>query len=662
MADDAVMQPVGDVLRADPAGGAVFHEAHVVDVGHLGAADALIDPADDIAEDALGVVLDLLDDLFVGPLAIAGGGDVEQRVDEGAAAAGLELILHGEDVDHVVMEGVQRGGGGRGHPGAVGTGFGVLDLLFHHCGHLVGHGPHALADLGLAGKAAFEADIDILVLVAADPGLALDEILAAEGAGFHAGVDLVAGAVEEAGIDEGNAVLGGADAFLEVDGSAAFLVHHADLDGVLRQAEEGFDAGEDFVGEGDLVGAVHLGFDDVDRAVHGVAAVAGEVVHADERGDRGIHQALGDLVAVGIEDGGVGHQVADVADPHQRAALEGERAAVGGGETAVFGEAAGEGLAALVERGFQRALHQAQPVGIGEHLVLGIDAGDGILAIHDGRDGAFDADIGQQRLIAAADEMGAVEDQLDMQAVVAQQDRVGRFGVAAVAGEFRGVGEGAVVDQQGAVLHVVAPDIGVTGAVEGEEAVEEDAGAGDDPGAAAAVVTARGRGRAHGVGAVERVVEAAPAGVGSVERVARVGDGHDELGARHEGDLGVDVGGFDLEIGAVLDEVADLGEELLVGLVIVRLVAVADVPLVDLALQLVAPVEEGLVLRGEVGDEGGEAGPEVIGRDAGAGQGALLDEPGQLGGHLQAMLFDTFLHVALLRLSSARAYNGMQMP
>ena len=57
--DDAVVQPVGDVLGGDPAGGAVLHQRGAVDVGDLGAADAGVDPAHDVAQDALEVVLDL---------------------------------------------------------------------------------------------------------------------------------------------------------------------------------------------------------------------------------------------------------------------------------------------------------------------------------------------------------------------------------------------------------------------------------------------------------------------------------------------------------------------------------------------------------------------------------------------------------------------------
>src|SRR3712207_8698079 len=46
----------------------VLHQSDVEDIWHFRAADALVDPAHDIAENALGVVLDLLPDLLVRPV------------------------------------------------------------------------------------------------------------------------------------------------------------------------------------------------------------------------------------------------------------------------------------------------------------------------------------------------------------------------------------------------------------------------------------------------------------------------------------------------------------------------------------------------------------------------------------------------------------------
>jgi hypothetical protein len=120
----------------------------------------------------------------------------------------------------------------------------MLDLLLQHRGHHVGAWPTCPCRSAHGRQAAFQPDIDVLVLVGRDPGLPLDEILAGNRAGLHRGVDLVAGAVEEAGVDEGHPVLRRADAFLEVDRGAALLVHDAELHGVALQAQHLLDRRE----------------------------------------------------------------------------------------------------------------------------------------------------------------------------------------------------------------------------------------------------------------------------------------------------------------------------------------------------------------------------------------------------------------------------------
>ena len=227
------------------------------------------------------------------------------------------------------MQRVQRGGGGRRHPGGVGPGLRVADLLRQHVRHPVRRRPHALADLRLAAQAAGQADIDVLVLVGLDPGGALHVVLADHRPGLHRGVDLVAGAVEEAGVDEHHAMLRRGDAGLQVGRGAPLLVHDAHLQRVARQAQQILDAGEQRVGEGDFVRAVHLRLDDVDRAGARIAQRPGvvQVVQRDQRGDRGIQQPLRDLAAVGIQHRVGVHVMADIAHQHQAAARQGQRAA-----------------------------------------------------------------------------------------------------------------------------------------------------------------------------------------------------------------------------------------------------------------------------------------------------------------------------------------------
>ena len=114
------------------------------------------------------------------------------------------------------------------------------------------------------------------------------------------------------------------------------------------------------------------------------------------------------------------------------------------------------------------------------------------------------------------------------------------------------------------------------------------------------------------VGAVERVVEAAPARIGGIQRIARVHHRHDQLRPGDLGDLRIDIGGRDCEGGAFRQEVADLAQEGLVGVEIEGLVAAAGMPGVDLGLQLVALREKFAIARREIVDDRVEAGPEIF--------------------------------------------------
>src|SRR6185369_5140488 len=89
---DAVQQPVGNVLAGDAQRRTVFHQRDVVDVGHFGTAHALVDPAHDIAQDALGVVVDFLLALGGTPLGSRNHRDLQQAgQDVLALAVGVDL-------------------------------------------------------------------------------------------------------------------------------------------------------------------------------------------------------------------------------------------------------------------------------------------------------------------------------------------------------------------------------------------------------------------------------------------------------------------------------------------------------------------------------------------------------------------------------------------
>ena len=149
-----------------------------------------------------------------------------------------------------------------------------------------------------------------------------------------------------------------------------------------------------------------------------------EVVHGDQRRDDAVEDAFGHLVAVLVEHGAVRHQVPDVADQHQAAAVQGHLPlAIGCRVDAIRVEPPRHRLAALVEGVGEIALHQAEPFRIGVDLVGGVDGGDRIFQVHDRGDGRLEHDVLDAGGVGLADRMRAVDGDLDMHAVVHEQDR-----------------------------------------------------------------------------------------------------------------------------------------------------------------------------------------------------------------------------------------------
>jgi hypothetical protein len=118
-------------------------------------------------------------------------------------------------------------------------------------------------------------------------------------------------------------------------------------------------------------------------------------------------------------------------------------AAQRGGVDAVRVQATGQGLAALLEAFGQRALQDAQVVAVGNDLVLGVDGGDRVFQVEDGRERGLQHHVGHTGCIGLADRVRAVDDDLQVQAVVAQQQAAGRLGSAPVANELRRLLQGA---------------------------------------------------------------------------------------------------------------------------------------------------------------------------------------------------------------------------
>ena len=88
-----------------------------------------------------------------------------------------------------------------------------------------------------------------------------------------------------------------------------------------------------------------------------------------------------------------------------------------------------------------------------------------------------------------------------------------------------------------------------------------------------------------------------------------------------------------------------------------RLVAVADMPGVDLRLQLVAPCQQCPVLGAKLVHDGGEAGPETVGGDSRARKRAVLDELRQRRVDVQSMKFPPIRHVCTSSSGFAATYG-----
>jgi len=183
-----------------------------------------------------------------------------------------------------------------------------------------------------------------------------------------------------------------------------------------------------------------------------------------------------------------------------------------------------------------------------------------------------------------------------MQAVVFEQDR-NRLGAVALETDQLGIVAQAAVaaafeaDHEFAVNDLVASGIDVAAGAERRGFVEEGAGEGDDLVAAHLVVALAlfgAVGFADGVGAIQRVIQRAPARIGGVEGETGVHHRHNQLGAGHAGDFVIDVLGRGLEVCGFWQQVSDILQEGFVGHRVMRLAGVSLVPGVDPRLEIVA--------------------------------------------------------------------------
>ena len=354
-----------------------------------------------------------------------GQGNGQQFV-ERRNAISCDLFLPVENIDPVIVDRVQRCRGRARYPGGIGAGHRMTDFLLHHVGHHIGRGPHALADLCLAGHAASQTDGDIALLIGGDPVALLDIALGQHRARLHRCVDFVAGAVEEAGVYEHDPVLHRMDTGREVGRRPALFVHHTDLDGVAVEDKQVLHRIEQIIGKAAFLRPVHFRLHDIDRSGAAVAQFAQSlnIVHRDQAGENTVKQSFRRFRPVGQQDCGVAHQMADIADKHQAAARQCESLAVQISIVAIPIGLAFDRLAALFKGRIEIAAHQAKPVAIGQHLVFSVYRCDRVFHIDDRGQRRFHQDICDMGGIILADRVRRVDHDFRVQSVMFEQQRL----------------------------------------------------------------------------------------------------------------------------------------------------------------------------------------------------------------------------------------------
>ena len=206
-----MVQPIGQSLGGNPAGGTVFHQTHIMNVWHFRAANAAINPTHNISKNALCIVFNLLCQLIRRPIGASRHWNGQKLIQAPTRAFNFQVVLYGHHVNLMIMGCVQGGSSGARHPSAGCARFGVTNLLSQHIAHQVWHGPHALADLSLALQSAGQSDINIAIFIGVDPRGHFHLTFGDHWASFHGRVDLITRAVQEPCIDEGHPRLCGMD-------------------------------------------------------------------------------------------------------------------------------------------------------------------------------------------------------------------------------------------------------------------------------------------------------------------------------------------------------------------------------------------------------------------------------------------------------------------
>mmetsp|Transcript_582 Transcript_582/g.1501 ORF Transcript_582/g.1501 Transcript_582/m.1501 type:complete len:782 (+) Transcript_582:167-2512(+) len=639
LGDETKVEPVAEELAGNAKSGAVLHETDIVDIRNLAATHTHKDPPGNVSKNDLNHILHLvLHDLLAEGLSSRHKGRCEEVCHSSTRTTGGNLLLDSDDINLVVVNCVKGTCCGTGNPCSGGALLRLGDLLLEHLLHHVRLSPHSLSDLSVSDEASCNANIYIAVLVRQPPSGLLDVALGKHGSESERGVDLITSAVEESGVDEDAALLDLANALLEVGTGTSLLIHDTDLEGVGGHAEHLLNAIKHRVDHGNLLRSVELGSHDVHASCTGVLGPAGllDIVESSKGCNVAVNNVLRHrLVGVCKEDKVVGKVKTNVTHKKHSATRENKLTAVRLSVNAVRVHLTGEGLTVLRELLFEISTHETTPVGVHVSLVLGVDGGDGVLHIADGRQGRLKDDVLDASSVALADLAVSIDFDHNVKVVVAKDDGAearSALGISYKLFGFRESGSLVGLENELELLAVEAELLHVTklGAVcEREGLVEECVSVLEDLGTTHRVVALALLGavglRRTSISAIESIEKRSPTGVCGVESVARVIHRDDQLRSRGHGDLRVHTLGGNLEGGSLRHDVADRGEECgVVGGIEVILVGKAV--RVDLGLDGITFAEQSLVLGSEFLKQGLERLEDLGGRDAGAWGDLLLED------------------------------------
>ena len=205
-------------------------------------------------------------------------------------------------------------------------------------------------------------------------------------------------------------------------------------------------------------------------------------------------------------------------------------------------------------------------------------------------------------------------------------------------------------DAQSSSRNAIALALTVRSIAQRKVFVQERAHVGDHLGAATRVIATGARATVllgNDIGAVERIVQTAPPGIGRVQGIASVVHRHHQLWAGDVCDLIVNILRLDPEGLARRLQVADLLQECPIGPRIETRTRVSLVPLINLCLELVATLQQLRVTRSQLAHETVKSAPEVFLSEAGARQCFLIDEVIQDAGNLEFALGNAILGNAI---------------